>query len=176
MDIRCPACGFNNLEGEDRCQQCLVSLMQRDIPRPKKEDAFQKALLTTPVGDLLTGADLLVCSPTDSVQKIVKIFQKKKKNCVLVYEKKKMVGILSNRDLVLRVAGKFKDLSKVKVEDVMTRKPGFVAPGDPIAFAVNKMSMGGYRHVPVIMPDGAPASILLVKDVLTYLSQSKKSY
>jgi CBS domain-containing protein len=31
----------------------------------------------------------------------------------------------------------------------MTRDPSFVHPEDPIAFAINKMAMGGYRHVPV---------------------------
>jgi CBS domain-containing protein len=176
MDIKCPSCGFDNLEGEDRCQQCLHSLMQRDIPHPKKDDQFQQALLTKPVSELLTGEDLLVCSPGDTVQKILRTFQKFKKNCVLVYSRKKMVGILSNRDLSLRVAGRYKDLAKVKVEEVMTKNPGFVRAEDPIAFAVNKMAMGGYRHVPVLRADGTPVSILLIKDVLRYLSVSKKSY
>lgn len=185
MNIKCPSCGYDNLEGVDRCQECLHSLMQRDIPRPGKEDDFQKALLTRPVSDLLTGKDLLVCSPADTVQKIVKVFQKEKKSCVLIYKKEegaprgshgRMVGILSNRDLLLRVAGRYKDLTQVKVEDVMTKNPSYVHPEDPIAFAVNKMSMGGYRHVPVLRHDGTPLSILLIKDVLRYLSKSKKSY
>ena len=95
---------------------------------------------------------------------------------MLVYKKKKMVGILSNRDLLLRVAETNRDLDKLKVEDVMTRNPGWVHPEDPIAFAVNKMSVGGYRHVPVLNADGTPVSILLIRDVLRYLSVSKKSY
>lgn len=177
VDTRCPTCGFANPEGEDRCLECLHTLMQRDIPSPRKRvDSFQEALLKRPVADLLTGADLLVCSPSDSVAKIVKIFQKEKKNCVLVYKKKQMVGILSNRDLLLRVAGMATDLSKVKVEAVMTRNPGFVRAEDPIAFAINKMAMGGYRHVPVLRDDGTPVSILLIKDVFVYLTQSNKSY
>jgi CBS domain-containing protein len=87
-----------------------------------------------------------------------------------------MVGILSNRDLVLHAAGVHKDLSRVKVEEVMTRDPSFVRPDDPIAFAINKMAMGGYRHVPVLRPDGTPVSILLIRDILRYLSASKKNY
>jgi CBS domain-containing protein len=151
--------------------------MQRAIPSARKRgDAFQDALLKEPVSELLTGVDLLVCSPDDSVETVVKTFQKEKKGCVLVYKNKKMVGIFSNRDLLLRVSGLFPDLSKVRVEDVMTRDPGFVRPEDPIAFALNKMAMGGYRHVPVINTDGTPVSILLIRDVLRYLSASKKKY
>ena len=162
----CPFCGQKNLPGDDRCKHCMHSLMQKSLPHTRRRgDAFQDALLNEPVSELLTGADLLVCSPDDAVAEILAIFQKEKKGCVLVYKKKKMVGILSNRDL-----------DKLKVEDVMTRNPGWVHPEDPIAFAVNKMSVGGYRHVPVLNADGTPVSILLIRDVLRYLSVSKKSY
>lgn len=177
MKISCPFCGYENDMGADHCAQCLHTLMKRDIPsKRRKGDAFQDALLNEPVSELLTGLDLLVCGPGDSVEKIVKIFQQAKKGCVLVYENKKMVGILSNRDLVMRVAGVYKNLSKIKVEEIMTRDPSYVHPEDPIAFALNKMAMGGHRHVPVLRPDGTPVSILLIRDVLRYLSVSKKNY
>ncbi len=175
MKISCPSCGFVNIEGEDRCAQCLHTLHQRDIPLPKKNDSIQSVLLTAPISDLITGQDLLVASPSDTVQKLVKIFQEQKKNCVLVYSKKKLVGIVSNRDILWKVAGKTKDLSKVKVEQIMTPNPEFVQPDDSIAFVVNKMAMGGFRHVPVINEDGTPLSIVLIKDVLEYLSRRQST-
>ena len=174
MKIQCPSCGYQNIEGEDRCVQCLHTLHQVEIPR-KKKDTIQNVMMSAPISDLLTGKDLLVASPGDSIQKIVKIFQDQKKNCVLVYKKKKLVGILSNRDILWKVAGKFKDMSKVKVEQVMTPNPEFVKPDDPIAFVVNKMAMGGFRHVPVLQADGTPLSIVLIKDVLGYLAHREKS-
>lgn len=172
--VKCPSCGYENLLGDDRCAQCLHSLMQLDIPRPKKSDALQRAIMTDPIIDLVTGKDLLVASPSDSVQKIVKIFQKDQKNCILVYKKKKLVGILSNRDLLMRVAGRHLDLSKVKVEQVMTSNPEWVRAEDPIAFVVNKMAIGGYRHIPVLRPDGTPYSIITIRDVLNYLTRRTK--
>ena len=75
------------------------------------------------------------------------------------------------RDLLGKVAGKHKDLSKVKAEEVMTANPEFVKAEEPIAFVVNKMSMGGFRHVPVLSADGKPISIVSIKDVLRYLAQ-----
>lgn len=175
MKIQCPSCGSENIEGEDRCAQCLHTLHQRDIPLPKKHDMIQSVLLTDPISDLITGADLLVASPEDSIQKIVKIFQDKKKNCVLVYKKKKLVGILSNRDILWKVVGKYKDLSKVTVNEIMTYNPEWVRASDPIAFVVNKMAMGGFRHVPVLAEDGTPLSIILIKDVLAYLAHREKT-
>jgi CBS domain-containing protein len=38
----------------------------------------------------------------------------------------------------------------------MTRDPSFLHPEDPIAFAINKMAMGGYRHIPILRPTEPP--------------------
>ena len=175
MKIKCPVCGYESLEGADRCEQCLHSLMHRDLPRAKKDDAIQSVMMTAPIADLITGKDLLVASPSDSVLQIVKILQKENKNCVLIYNKKKLVGIISNRDILLKVTGKYKDLSKVKAETVMTRNPEYVMADAPIAYVVNKMAVGGYRHVPVLQADGTPLSIIIIKDVLGYLARRKKT-
>ncbi len=172
---KCPSCGFENILGSDRCEQCLHTLMQTGLPQPKKGDKFSEAIMITPVSELLTGKDLLVCSPDDSIQKVVRVFQKENKNCVLVYDHKKLVGILSNRDFLLRVAGKFKDLSKVKIKEVMTGNPEYVKEDAPIAYVVNRMAMGGCRHVPVLANDGTPYSIVIIKDVLGFLSRRTKS-
>ncbi|MBI1869559.1 MAG: CBS domain-containing protein [Chlamydiae bacterium] len=173
--MKCSTCGHENIAGEDRCDHCLHSLMQRDLPRPKKDDRFQTVIMTAPISDLLTGKDLLVASPSDTLQKIVNIFQDEKKDCVLVYKKKKLVGILSFRDLLWKVAGKIQDLSKAKVESFMTPNPEYVRGNDPIAYVVNKMALGGFRHVPVLQEDGAPLSIISIKDVLSYLSKRDKN-
>ena len=170
--LTCSSCGCVNLLGEDRCVQCFHSLMQRDLPQPRKDDRFQQAMMTAPISELITGKDLLVASPTDTLDKIVDTFKFEKKNCILIYRKKKMVGILSNRDLLWKVAGVHQDLSKVKVEAIMTRNPEFVRVEDPIAYVVNKMAMGGFRHVPVLSADGTPITIITIKDVLSYLARA----
>jgi CBS domain-containing protein len=167
--IQCPSCGHTNIQGADRCEECLHSLMERDLPRHRKEDNLQRMMMTAPISDLLTGKDLLVAKPTDSVEKIVKIFQQKKKSCVLIYEHKRLKGIVSNRDLMLKVAGKQSDLAQVKVMEVMTPNPEYVRADAPIAYVLNIMALGGFRHVPVLAQDGTPLSIISIQDVLAYL-------
>lgn len=174
MDTKCPYCGHINLPGEDRCVQCFHSLMHRNLPKVKKDDKLQSVIMTAPISDLITGQDLLVASATDSVKKIVEILRKENKNAVLIYKKKKLVGIISNRDILRKVVGKYKDLSKVSAQDVMTPNPEYVTADAPIAYVVNKMAMGGFRHVPVLEQDGTPISIIIIKDVLRYLSQREK--
>ena len=65
-NMKCPSCGFDNILGLDRCEQCLHTLMQTGLPQPRKDDKLQQAIMTTPVSELLTGKDLLVCSPEDA--------------------------------------------------------------------------------------------------------------
>ena len=57
----------------------------------------------------------------------------------------------------------------------MTVNPESVKGEDPIAYVVNKMGMGGYRHVPVLREDGTPLSIVSIQDVFRYISRLKKS-
>ena len=170
QETKCPACGTESLPGADRCEQCLHSLMNVALPGPRKGESMKRALMTAPLSDLLTGKDLLVADPDDSILKVIRIFQKDKKDCILVFKKKKLVGILSQRDIILRVLGKHKDLTKVTIGAVMTPNPEFVKGEDPIAFVVNKMAMGGFRHVPVLAADGQPLSIATIRDVLKRLS------
>ena len=172
--MKCSSCGFENILGADHCEQCFHSLMQRGLPKPKKDDRFQNAMMTAPISELLTGKDLLVAGASDPISKVVQILQKEQKSCVLVYEHRKLVGILSLRDLLRKVVGKYEDLSKVKVSSVMTPNPEYVHADDPIAVAVNKMAMGGCRHVPVLDQEGLPFSIISIKDVLSYLSRQEK--
>jgi len=171
MSLKCPSCGNDYIAGSDRCQICLHSLMTVDLPKPNPKDALQEAIMTAPISDLLTGKDLLVATKEDSLEHIVSILQNKNKYCVLVYDHKKLVGIVSLRDILLKSRQANYDLSSLKVGDVMTPKPEFVYANTPIAFVVNKMAMGRYRHVPVLASDGLPLSILTIRDVLAYLSR-----
>lgn len=171
MKRACPSCGFENIAGSDRCEECFHSLMQIDLPKPSKSDPFQKAVMTKPVSDLLTGKDLLVANENDSVEKVVRVFQEHNLKCILIYREKKMVGILSNRDIIQKAARKDLNLAQLKVRDVMTPNPEYVKPDDPIAVAVNKMALGGFRNLPVLSSDGAPLSIITIKDVLSFLSR-----
>ncbi|MCM8794571.1 MAG: CBS domain-containing protein [Candidatus Omnitrophica bacterium] len=147
--------------------------MERDLPRPKPDDALQQVMMTAPISKLITGKDLLVAKKSDTILKVVQVLQAEKKDCILIYERKKLVGIVSFRDLLRKASRNDLDLAKTPIERVMTPNPEYVKPDDPIAFMVNKMAMGGFRHVPVLQKDGTPVTIVSIKDVLGYLSRRR---
>jgi CBS domain-containing protein len=41
---------------------------------------------------------------------------------------------------------------------------------DKIAFAIHRMNVGGYRHIP-ILEDGRPVGVISIRDILAYLTQ-----
>ena len=94
----------------------------------------------------------------------------KKFGCILVARNGELQGILTERDIVFRLMSRGKDLSKIPVSEAMTPHPETLAEEDSLAFAVNKMSVGGFRHIPILR-EGKPVGVISVRDVLRYLSK-----
>ena len=62
----------------------------------------------------------------------------------------------SEWDVLLKVVAQGLDNATVAVSDVTTPDPECLQHDDEIVYAMNKMAVGGYRHVPVLKDDGAP--------------------
>jgi CBS domain-containing protein len=54
----------------------------------------------------------------------------------------------------------------------MTRHPEYLFPDDQIAFALNRMHVGGFRHIPLLGKNGIPVGIISVRDLVTYLNDN----
>jgi CBS domain-containing protein len=90
---------------------------------------------------------------------------------VLVLDKDgKLAGIFSERDLLLRVADAEAISGKTAVGQYMTPKPETVADVDTLAVALQKMDVGGYRHLPVVR-EGRPVGMISVRDMMRYITR-----
>lgn len=81
----------------------------------------------------------------------------------------RIAGIFTERDCVLKVVSKVSSLDTAVVEDFMTPDPMRELPDATVAYALNLMSNGGFRHVPIVDQDDLPIGIISVKDVVDYL-------
>lgn len=103
------------------------------------------------------------------VNDVVKIMQENRIGCVCVVDDKNvLVGIFTERDILTKVLENL-DFQKVIVEEVMTPNPEYLYYDDEIAFALNRMHIGGFRHIPLIDLNGKPVGVISVKDIVTYL-------
>jgi CBS domain-containing protein len=112
----------------------------------------------------------LTVRPDTSVHACVELLQKNRIGSLIITDSQdKVCGIFTERDCVLKVMGKITDLNVVEVRDVMTPNPVRETPEATLAFALNLMSNGGFRHIPIVDQDDMPIGIVSVKDIVDYL-------
>lgn len=173
MTVKCVYCGHENIAGADHCDKCLHSFTAKDLPAPGK-DKLQKLIMTEKVSDFISKIPPIVVSPDAPVQEVVDRMQAlPTKGCVLVCDKnRKLLGIVSIRDILLKVAGIVQDRSKFPVKNIMTPNPECLDKDAPLAFALHKMFIGKFRHVPVL-DNGIPIGVVSTRDIIEYFNKKK---
>ncbi len=120
----------------------------------------------------LVNARPLVVDENDSVSAALELLRKERVGCVMVTKDGSLSGIFTERDCILKVVATYcEGTSEEPVARFMTKDPVTVAPDSPIAYALNLMSHGGFRHLPVLS-DGIILGLISVKDVVDALVQS----
>src|SRR5207244_7891607 len=87
-------------------------------------------------------------SVDDPVGFAVRLMQNEGMDCVLVMRGRELAGIITPWDVLHKVAGPHEDLNASTCGDMMTAEPVCLRPNDDLAVALNKMSVGGFRHIP----------------------------
>jgi CBS domain-containing protein len=130
-------------------------------------ERIQGTLLTAPISELSMRTPVLI-DASATVVDAVNAMNQHHIGCLLVQRNGKLVGIFTERDVLTRVV--FHEGNRtLKVEAVMTASPQTLKSSDNLAFALNRMSDGGYRHVPIVDRAGHPVGVLSVKDIVTFL-------
>ncbi|RMG97197.1 MAG: CBS domain-containing protein [Chloroflexi bacterium] len=130
------------------------------------------------VGDRLAEESLAALQPnvpisidaTDSLAKAIRKMNAHNIGCLLVTDPEDhLIGILTERDILMRVAGVVEDLTAAKVADYMTPNPIALKPDTPIAQALHEMSIHGFRHLPLVDEENRPEGIVSFRDIVHYL-------
>ncbi|MBI4576343.1 MAG: CBS domain-containing protein [Planctomycetes bacterium] len=170
MTHECPACGHENIHGVDSCEECQADLSHHGIPSAAGT-GLRRRILEEPVSRL-RHQDLVEVHPSMSAAEAVRLLKSCKVGCVLVVDGGKLVGILTERDVLNRLSVAGQDLEAITVRQVMTADPAVLRDEDPINFAMNRMSVGGFRHMPVVTSQGRPTGFISVRDVLRYIHET----
>jgi FOG: CBS domain len=164
--MRCPTCGYENLLGSDVCDNCGSDLAGHDVPQ--SPSTFRGQLL----GEHLDALEIVApetIEATADVNEAIRRMHDKAIDCVLVTEAGRLVGIFTDRDAVVKVAGLERQVRPIAT--LMTRDPVVLRHDDTIAVAINKMAFGGFRHIPIV-EDGRPTGVVTARDVFRHLVES----
>lgn len=109
----------------------------------------------------------------DTLRQAIIALKSHKIGCVVVVDKQGQVcGILSERDIVLKTLEPVVDFNAVKVASYMTRDPVCESPDATLAYVLNLMSQGGFRHIPIVDDSLLPIGIVSVKNVVDKIVES----
>ena len=163
----CPECRHDNIEGVDRCENCGHDLFGLDHPASMQGDRGPH-FIAERLAEVPAQSPVRV-STTDPVGLAVRLMQNADTDCLLVMNGTQLAGIITPWDILHKVAGPDEDLNAVTCGQIMTADPVFLRDNDDIAVAINKMSVGGFRHIPLLQ-GGTPTAVVSIRDVFRYLA------
>lgn len=164
----CPTCDHDNLPGSEYCTNCLHDLTALD--RPVAVDRVDRSLMEDPVG-ILRPRNPIALAPAATLREAIDLMLASDVGAILIVAADgRLLGILSERDLLVKVAGLVSDYANRTVAEFMTPTPEVVQPQDCLAFALHKMDTGGYRHLPVVR-EGKPVGVVSVRDLLRHITR-----
>jgi CBS domain-containing protein len=100
-----------------------------------------------------------------TVADAVRMMTERNVGIVAVLDGDRLVGLVSERDVVRRVIAASEDPATTVVDDIMTTKIVFATPDEAFQDAVQLMDAANIRHLPVV-ENGALLSMISVRDLL----------
>jgi CBS domain-containing protein len=167
--MKCPACDYENLPGADACEHCGSSLTRDDVPQA--DTGIERSLMKDPVACLQPIKPLRVELQT-SLEDAIQMMRNHGIGCVLITgDGGKLTGILTERDLLQKVAGKSLDLAQCPVGDFMSPAPESSKSDHPLGYALHRMIVSDIRYLPIVDSSDRPAGIVSSRDIITYMAK-----
>lgn len=112
------------------------------------------------------GTDVTTIEPTANVASAVKLMAARRIGAVVVTgAERRVVGIVSERDVVRALGAHGSAALELPLTDVMTRRVETCTPSDTISSIMERMTAGKFRHVPVVEQDRL-SGIVSIGDVV----------
>ena len=118
------------------------------------------------------------CLPTDMVTKAAQLMKRGNVGSIPVIaneQTKKLVGIVTDRDLALEIVAEGRDAKSTTVEAVMTHKLVICLADDDLQKALDAMGEHQLRRIPVVDSDNTILGIIAQADVAMRVNQPEKT-
>ena len=130
---------------------------------------LESALANESVGSAASHPALLVDASTP-LRRVLQLMREGSRGAVLVVNNETLVGIFTERDVLMKVAGQPIDIEHTAVNQLMTVDPVTLPVDASVAFALNKMLIEGFRHIPLVDDHNRPIAVVSMRDLIDYLS------
>ena len=128
---------------------------------------------TRHVRDFMTLNPVCV-SEKDSIREVARIMAREDTGVVPVVEGRKIIGMITDRDIVVRLVAQGKDPSNARVHEAMTKGVRAIKEDSTVNDALQVMSGAQVKRVPVVNDNNEIVGIVSMGDIATDSSQSDK--
>ena len=105
--------------------------------------------------------------PTATVHEAVTLMAAKQVGAVVVVNsQKQVIGIFTERDNLLRVSVRRRDLERTRICEVMTSPVETIPPETNVQTALERMIRRHFRHLPIVDIDNHPIGIVSIRYLL----------
>lgn len=125
------------------------------------------------VRDVMTSNPECV-SDKDSIRDVARIMKDQDTGVVPVVDGKKIIGMITDRDIVVRGLAEGKDLGNARVNEIMTKSVRSVREDATVDEALNMMSSAEIRRVAVVNNRDELVGIVSIGDISTNTNQDNK--
>jgi CBS domain-containing protein len=171
--MNCPSCGHENIDGIDRCENCLAPFRQLDIPSADAAEGLALSVMENNLSQL-DQEETISVTPDVPALEVARLMKNSNTGCALVLDGGKLVGIFTEHDVLLKMTepanSSLSNAGDSRIKDLMSPNPETLHEKDSVAEALNKMSLGRYRHIPFRKSDGTYA-VTSIKSVLKYIAR-----
>ena len=112
---------------------------------------------------------LLLIDAATSVGDTIAAMNEKHLGYALIVEEGKLAGIFTERDALTKVVGGPQTALSARVDTIMTRDPDTLPAHASVAFALHRMSVEGYRHIPLVDAESRPVGCVSVRDIVDWM-------
>jgi CBS domain-containing protein len=129
---------------------------------------LESALITVTLSDVVQHTPLVV-EANSTLAAVIQRMQQEDRGTALVVEAGRLVGIFTERDVLMKIAARPLDLSQSNVSAFMTPDPVTLPADSAVAFALNRMVMEGFRHIPLVDDENRPVAEVSMRNLIEYL-------
>lgn len=134
-------------------------------------DIMLAKIAATPIGDLPLRDPVRVGPDTALIDVVTALRERRRGAAIIEDAGGKILGIFTERDLMLRIEHSSHAWHRQPVKEVMTPDPRPVSVDEPLATALRRMKEGSFRRLPVVGKDGTLVGLLSIRDIVRYIAE-----
>jgi CBS domain-containing protein len=122
--------------------------------------------------------EVVTCSPEDTIIEVAQLMKNEDIGPVLIVDKEDantLVGIITDRDIVLKVIADGQDPKTTRVEEAMSKKLVTCRPDDDVDVAMKAMAQFQLRRIPVVGDNMKLLGIISQADLATRMDAPEKT-